>query len=56
MNTKNMLVERAREVAFKQFVVEYGLGYHTSNKFEVAEMVGVTVRCRVDCVCDPVSW
>jgi hypothetical protein len=50
-----MLVEGTCEVTFQQLIIIDGLSYDTTNKLEVAQMVGVAVRRGVDCVCDAVT-
>ena len=51
---KDVLVERAREVALEQLVVVDRLRHHPANKLVVAEVVGVAVGGRVDGVRHPV--
>ena len=49
-----MLVERSSEVTLQQFVVVDSLGNHSSDKLEVAEMVGIDVRKVIDGVSNSV--
>lgn len=56
MCTNDVFVERSRKVTVHQLVVVNGFGYDTSHKLEVAQMITVTVRRGVDCVCDTVPW
>ena len=50
-----MLVEGSCEVAFQQLVVKDGLGNDAADKFEITQMIGVAVRCRVNGVGHSVS-
>lgn len=52
---QDVFVEAACEVALQQSVIVHSLGHHAPHKFEIAEMVGIAVRRRVDGVGDPVS-
>ena len=49
-----MLVERTREVALEQLVVVDCLGNNAAHKFEVAQMVGIAMRSRIDHVRDTI--
>jgi hypothetical protein len=50
-----VFVERPSKVALQEAVVIYSFGYNSSNKLEVAEVVGVTVGRWIDGVGDPVT-
>jgi len=50
-----VFVERSREVAFKQLVVEDSLGNDSAYKLEVAEMVWVAVWRWIDGVCHTIT-
>lgn len=50
-----MFVERPGEVTVQKFIVVDSLGNNPANKLEVAEMVRVTMRTRVDGVCNTIS-
>ena len=50
-----MLVEGAREVALEQLVVINGFGNDSPNEFEVTQVIGITVRRRIDHVGDTIA-
>lgn len=50
-----MLVEGAGEVALQQPVIIYCFGHNAPYKLEVAQVVGVTVRGRIDGVGDSIA-
>jgi len=54
-DAKNVFVEWSREVAFKQLVVEDGLGNDSTYELEVAQMVWVAVWSWVDGVRDTIT-
>ena len=45
---KNVLVKGASKVTLEQFVVVDGLGNNAADKLEVAQMIRVAVRGRID--------
>ena len=52
---QNVLVKRACKVALKQFVIIYGFSNDSSDEFEVAQVIGITVRRRIDHVRDTIA-
>lgn len=52
---KDVLVEGAREVALEQLVVVDGLGDDAADELEIAQVVRVAVRRRVDHIRDAVT-
>lgn len=52
----DMFVEWPSEVALQKLVIVHSLGDNAAHKLVVAEVIAVTVRGRVYCVGDPVSW
>jgi len=50
-----VLVERARKVALEQLVVINGLGNDSANEFEVAQVIGIAMRRRINHVGDPIA-
>ena len=50
-----MLVERTCEVALEQLIVVDSLSDNTANEFEVAKVIGIDVRVRLDLIDETVA-
>jgi hypothetical protein len=45
---QNVFVERASKVALEQLVIINGLGNDAADEFEVAQVIGIAMRRRID--------